>query len=206
MFVIERTRSGTEGLPEETIELAGSTGNVYTITICKVPKCNCPHAEKGNQCKHIIYVMNRVLRAPTNLQYQLALLSDELREILSKAPPILSADNTAKDGHRKEMTDDCPICCTEFEPESEEIVWCKAACGNNVHKTCFEQWAATKQGAADGVTCPFCRTPWMEDEDVVKKIVKSGKKNAEGYVNVAEELGISTQRDNSTYHSFRVRR
>lgn len=44
----------------------------------------------------------------------------------------------------------------EFE-DDEEIVWCRAACGNNVHKACFDQWARTKMGH---VTCPFCRTPW----------------------------------------------
>ena len=206
MFVIERTRSGTEECPEETVELAGSTGNIYTVQISKVPTCDCPHAAKGHQCKHIIYVMCRVLRAPENLQYQLALTSPELREILAHAPPILSADNTSKDGNRKECTGDCPICFTEFESDGEEIVYCKAACGNNIHRTCFEQWAATKQGTSGGVTCPLCRTPWMGDEDMLKKVAKSGKKNAEGYVNVASELGISGRRDYSTYHSFWVRR
>lgn len=205
MFVIERTRSGSEECPEELIELAGTTGNIYTVHIAKVPSCDCPHAKKGNQCKHIVYVMSRVLRAPDNLQYQLALLSSELREILGNAPPILNEDNTSRDGNRKPVEDDCPICCTEFEP-TEEIVWCKAACGNNVHKECFEKWAASRKGQSGGVTCPFCRTPWIGDEDMLKKIAKSGKKNADGYVNVAAELGISGQRDYSTYHSFWVGR
>ncbi|KAF2101076.1 hypothetical protein NA57DRAFT_26498, partial [Rhizodiscina lignyota] len=205
MFVIERTRSGTEECPEETVELAGSTGNIYQVNICKVPTCNCPQGMKRRQCKHIIYVMIRVLRAPEDLQYQLALLSNELREIMAKAPPILSPENTSKDGNRKEIDGDCPICFTPFEPDGEEIVYCKAACGNNIHKGCFEQWAATKQGTSGGVTCPLCRTPWMGDDDVLKKVAKSGKKNAEGYVNVASELGISGQRDYSTYHPFWVR-
>jgi hypothetical protein len=40
----------------------------------------------------------------------------------------------------------------EFEPK-EEIVWCKAACGNNIHKKCFDQWAATS--AESGVRCVY---------------------------------------------------
>lgn len=56
MFVIERTRGGTDGVPEELIVMAGSTGNLYNINIGLVPSCNCPDNKKGNQCKHIVYV------------------------------------------------------------------------------------------------------------------------------------------------------
>jgi hypothetical protein len=55
-FVLKRTRTGTDGCPGEVVELTGSTGNVYTVTIGLVPGCDCPHAKKGNQCKHIIFV------------------------------------------------------------------------------------------------------------------------------------------------------
>ena len=92
MFVIDRASSGTDGVPEQTIELAGTTGNIYSITINKVPNCTCPDSRKGNQCKHIIYVsltvgkdssfksdpakvLHNVLKAPAQLQYQLAFLS-----------------------------------------------------------------------------------------------------------------------------------
>ncbi len=56
MFVIDRTRGGTEDVPEETIDMAGTTGNVYSITISQMPKCTCPDNQNGNQCKHIVYV------------------------------------------------------------------------------------------------------------------------------------------------------
>ena len=56
MFVIDRTRGGTPEIPEETIDLAGTTGNVYSISICQLPSCTCPDSKKGNQCKHIVYV------------------------------------------------------------------------------------------------------------------------------------------------------
>jgi hypothetical protein len=56
MFVIDRTRGGTEAVPEETIDMAGTTGNIYSITISQMPKCTCPDNKKGNQCKHIVYV------------------------------------------------------------------------------------------------------------------------------------------------------
>ncbi len=56
MFVIDRTRGGTDDVPEETIDMAGTTGNIYSITIGQVPSCTCPDNQKGNQCKHIVYV------------------------------------------------------------------------------------------------------------------------------------------------------
>ena len=56
MFVIDRTRGGTEEAPEETIDIAGTTGNIYNVHIGKLPTCTCPDNQKGNQCKHIVYV------------------------------------------------------------------------------------------------------------------------------------------------------
>jgi hypothetical protein len=55
-YVLERYRVGSPGCPEEIVELTGSTGNIYHVHITRTPKCTCPHAEKGNQCKHMIYV------------------------------------------------------------------------------------------------------------------------------------------------------
>jgi hypothetical protein len=207
MFALDRVRSNDDPEhPSETISLAGTTGNVYSIVIDKVPSCDCPHAKKGNQCKHIVYVLSRVLRAPAELEYQLAFVSSELRAIFENSPPLPSetADNDAKDGSRKPIEGECPICCDDFEPESSEnVVYCKAACGNNIHKECFGHWAATKKGQT--VTCPFCRAPWQGDEIQLKEVAKSGRKNAEGYVNVASQLGLSRRRDYSTYNSFWVR-
>lgn len=214
MFALDRQRDASHpDHPVETISLAGTTGNVYTIIIDKVPSCDCPHAKKGNQCKHIAYVLTRVLRARADLQYQLAFISSELREIFANAPPLPSetaaSGDKEQDGKRKPIEGECPICCVDFEPESgEEIVYCKAACGNNIHADCFKQWEATKRGQK--VTCPFCRSAWersdAEGEAAAKNVVKAGPKNGEGYVNVAAQLGLSGRRDYSSYHSYWVRR
>ena len=85
-------------------------------------------------------------------------------------------------------------------------MYCKAACGNNVHKYCFQQWAAQKKGAGTGgLTCPFCRCQW-HDEDVVNKINKmAATRSREGYLNVADQLGLSGLRDYSSYHQPWVR-
>ncbi|KAL2073185.1 hypothetical protein VTL71DRAFT_10509 [Oculimacula yallundae] len=212
MFLIDREKGvDGEGHPEEKFDIAGSMGNIYQVTICKVPVCTCPDGKKGNQCKHIVYVMVNVLKARQELGYQLALLSTELVELFANAPitPQSSdgAPSTATDtgGSRKAVEGDCPVCVMEFDEsdKSEDILWCKGACGNNIHRSCFEQWARSKPGP---VKCVYCRTPWKGDEDSIKRISKSGQVNAEGYVNVAGELGLSGQRDMSTYHQYWVRR
>ena len=231
MFVISRTRTpsspsssstekeGQNG-PREVLDLAGSTGNIYTITVCRQPTCTYPDNKKGNQCKHIVYVMHNVLKAPADLEYQLAFLTSELEDIFSRAPlPTASglnngkgegkegdADTQEEEGEealdatgrkfkRKSLEEnECPICFMPFEPSDakEDIVWCRAACGNNVHKSCFEQWALAQRGKE--VQCVFCRSVWKGDEDSVSKIQKAREKgvvNGEGYVNVADELGLS---------------
>lgn len=198
-YVLGRSRGGTAQCPEETIELTGSTGNIYSVHVARQPTCTCPHSRKGNQCKHVIYVMSRVLRARLELIYQLALLSTELAEIFDNAPPIEvgeEAETPKEDKNRKELDGDCPICFMPFEAD-DATVYCRAQCGQNIHKECFEMWAATKRqsrGARDQVTCPMCRTPWQGDDEIIKKIRNTGVVGSEGYVNVADQLGISTNR------------
>lgn len=189
--------------PQETVEMTGSTGNVYTVVVARQPTCDCPQGNEGKQCKHIVYVLARVLHAKHEYVYQLALLTTELQEILTNAPPPLDEDEGCPGGDhshnkkRKPVEGDCPICFSEMEAQGgEPIVWCRAACGQNIHKECFEMWAATRrqQGHNTQITCPYCRSVWEGDQDMVKKIQKTGGRNKEGYVNVAKQLGISEER------------
>ena len=205
LTVISRERMGTDDVPEEKVIMAGSTGNIYTQHIGLVPSCDCPHAKKKNQCKHIIYVMLRVLKAPEHIGYQLALMPSELREVFRNAAPIPTDDDQHdddNDGKRKPIEGECPICYCEFEPEKDAIVYCKAACGNNVHKGCMQSWIAST--GAGKATCPYCRAKW-EDPDIAaglagKVDLKAAKRTSEGYVNVARQLGLSGRRDYSSYH------
>ncbi|KAH7313484.1 hypothetical protein B0I35DRAFT_480165 [Stachybotrys elegans] len=195
-YVLKRERLGTDECPEERLEIAGSTGNVYEVHICKLPTCNCPHAKAGHQCKHVLYVLARVLNAPSDLVYQLALLSSELRTIFQGAPPILSPGEI-ESRTRRPLEGDCPICFSELDAKNpESVVWCQAVCGQNMHKECFAVWERTKAGR---VTCPMCRSPWQKTAGDSATVTKSGP-SSDGYVNVADQLGMSRVRDTSTYH------
>ncbi|KAF4448713.1 E3 ubiquitin-protein ligase Zswim2 [Fusarium austroafricanum] len=201
-YVLNRVRGGTKDCPNEDIEMTGSTGNIYTVHIGKQPRCTCPHNQNGHQCKHILYVMKQVLHAPFELVYQLALLSTELQTIFTSAPPISAPghEHGGESDKRKPIEGDCPICYCELDEKNpESIVWCAAACGQNIHEECFKMWAQTKRGGGN-VTCPMCRSVWKGDENLVARVRKDqGDVDEEGYVNVADQLGISRQRDESSY-------
>ena len=203
MIVIGRTRTDTEAFPTEDIDIVGSTGNIYKVTIGQIPTCTCPDHRKGNECKHKVYAMHTVLKAPEHLVYQLAYLSSELREIFSGAPPIASSSPSSNDtdGNRKPIEGDCPICFQEMVAE-DDLTWCKAACGNNAHSECWNQWAAIKRGSGATVTCVYCRTPWQADHNGVASLRETGTMGTDGYVNVAEQFGMSGIRDYSVYNRF----
>lgn len=212
MCVLERERdveddchANHDDCPCEILQIAGSKSNVCTVRISHLTTCNCPvgiFRRKGQekQCKHVLYVLHYVLRAPEHLAYQAAFLTSELKELFAKASPlpIEVAEEDVKDGNRKEISGECPICFMDFE-EGENIVWCQAACGNNIHKGCFAQWAAMK----DKVTCPFCRSEWQDEAAPKSKAQKTklakvkdlGERERGGYVNVAAQLAADDDDD-----------
>ncbi|OAQ63005.1 Znf1 [Pochonia chlamydosporia 170] len=99
-YVLQRTPCGTEDCPAESFEMTGSTGNIYTVHINREPSCDCPHALGGNQCKHVIFILAKVLQAPVELVYQDALLSSELRSIFEGAPSGLAAREEGGSGRK----------------------------------------------------------------------------------------------------------
>ena len=136
-------------------------------------------------------ILARVLRAPFNLVYQSALLSTELCTIFASEPDRDVSESSA--GRRKAIEGDCPICYCDLDANSpESIVWCRAACGQNIHQKCYQMWAATK--AQDSVTCPMCRSKWENDPGSVSSVRMDKAVHSEGYANVGRQLGISAVR------------
>lgn len=56
----KRFKNERDGCENEVFDLVGSTGNVYQITISKLPSCTCPYAKKKHHCKHIIFVSTSI--------------------------------------------------------------------------------------------------------------------------------------------------
>lgn len=74
------------GGPSCKFSVLGSTGSLYTVVLSRVPTCGCPDHLKGNLCKHILFVLTKVVGLPVDseLVYQDALLTSELESILRK--------------------------------------------------------------------------------------------------------------------------
>ena len=210
MIVLSRRRQTTQsGAPAEEIDIVGSTGNIYTVCIDHQPSCTCPDSINGNECKHKVYALHNVLKAPEVLVYQLALLRPELEQIFANAPPIPTdiaedEDSDTKGDNRKPTDGECSICYMDLDPDHNKLVWCKAQCGHNLHKSCFDQWAASQRG--NEVRCVYCRTPWQMESGDVEAARNSGQLGADGYINVADQFGLSRARDYSGYHQPWVRR
>ncbi|KAL4068101.1 hypothetical protein J3A83DRAFT_4359910 [Scleroderma citrinum] len=225
-FMINRRREPNK-LREE-FSVLGSTGNVYTVMIDKIPSCNCPDASKGNHCKHIVgfYILLQVPQT-SHVWYQKALLTSELADIFAAAPPAPNSvasqrvreayaratektasqckQSSSAKGPRRQPTqeDDCPICyeCMHGAADTT-LVWCET-CGNAVHKQCFAEWA---KSSPHNLTCVFCRSSWI-DPSVSKGKGKAYAGNtgararsSEGYLNLAAVAGLSGYRDTSTYY------
>ncbi|MCO5573506.1 hypothetical protein L7F22_027277 [Adiantum nelumboides] len=206
----------------EEFKVLGSTGNVYTVTIDREPRCDCPdwknHA--GDPCKHTIFVFLRVLGINQNSHtwYQKSLLTSELQNIFASArpdpthsnPSLQSAylkaisgvrkeeDNTKgdDDGKRRvpQKGDVCPVCYEEFaEGISKDLVFCEESCGNPLHKKCATEWSKACKRSYQDVTCIYCRAHMVKKEEV--KFSKEGD-----YMNIAGPSSlVDRNRDFSIY-------
>eukprot|EP01083_Nonionella_stella_P025481 70152_1 len=213
---------------EREYAVLGSTGNVYTITIGTLHNCTCPDFAKGNLCKHVLFVVLKVLRVASHSEYlyQKALLTTELDEVFSAAPQTLFgsvlANASVRTKYKKSMGQDvdedeedaagqmarkpldgadCPVCMEEFKG-SEATTYCRARCGNNVHVQCFNEWRANAERDGNDVECMFCRAKWVfgKEDSKGKRKKKGSSGYNEGYMNLADEQGMSRRRDTSSYH------
>ncbi|KAF6255345.1 hypothetical protein COO60DRAFT_1702876 [Scenedesmus sp. NREL 46B-D3] len=134
--------AGAESGRAQQFAVLGATGNVYDVTISRHPHCSCPDHAKGNLCKHILFVMLRVLKLSTSnpLVWQKALLTKEVEEVLSGAHSQSSdhltgvlADQRVRQAYAAAAGD-----------ELEEPAAAAAAAGDG------------KRKPVDGAECPIC--------------------------------------------------
>lgn len=87
LFLLDRNMVSpmtSENGPAEEFSVLGATANVYQVTVGRHPDCTCPDFQKGNLCKHYLFVMLRVLRLDHHdpLVWQRALLKAEAGQVL----------------------------------------------------------------------------------------------------------------------------
>ncbi|KAJ7082650.1 hypothetical protein B0H15DRAFT_852239 [Mycena belliarum] len=224
-FMVDRNRF--EGELKEEFQVLGSTGNIYTVTIEHKPSCNCPDAQKGNHCKHILFIFLKVLQVAytSGFWYQKALLTSELTTMFENAPlaPNALAHPRIREayaratgkttstpgpsppeaaGPKKRLPgadDDCPICYDAMHGVAERALAFCEQCGNAVHAECFAQWKQTAAKKGGQLTCIYCRAIWPAAAAGGANGSGIGARTtAGGYLNISGVAG--PQRDTTTYY------
>jgi hypothetical protein len=222
MYLIEQVDLSDEsGLAKKFVVL-GSTGNVYEVIIDKRPRCSCPDCERGHLCKHIIFVILKVLRVPNDspIVYQKALLQSELHQIFESSqnisPQITASDTvisaykqtigivdereSLKSGHSENHEyeeEDCPIC---FEPiliKGREIIEKCRTCRKSVHRECLLKWLLRTP------SCCYCRADWTVSEMLSGGSFSPTATSFEGFVNLGRLQGLSESRGARAYKRSR---
>lgn len=190
LFLVDIKEKSKDELERE-FDVMGSTGNVYKVVIKKNSTCKCPDfLFRKNTCKHLYFVYLKVLKAKGDFpkiftKPQLEKLFFNLENITNnlyaneqfREAYINKIKNEAKTssennlGFKEQKVDDsCPICMDDFEPQSEDLDFCRYGCGKSVHKNCFKMWTKKNNG-----NCVFCREEW--------EIVETKRKKGSGYGN-----------------------
>jgi len=159
---------------EKKFSVLGSTGNIYTVNIKSTPTCTCPdYTTRHNRCKHIYFILLRVMLInPNNVENkkytdnELTKMFSDMQQIanflyvpeaLQKEYNINGILNASQNITVPMRMDEelCPICLDEIN-NGEELDYCKYACGNPVHKQCFNMWIKNNKNP----TCVLCRSKW----------------------------------------------
>lgn len=161
--------------------IMGSTGNVYTVTIAEISTCSCPdYLKRKIRCKHIYFVLARVLKVAPNLietkKYNASDLTTLFLKLSLEADLVIPTDKKKKYNYltnhsvkdvvsRKEDNDICPICLDDIV-NLKLAYYCKNSCGKNVHIECFDMWTRKK-----GSKCVFCNANWFDKDDDKKTYI-----------------------------------
>lgn len=171
-----------DALEEHKLSIAGTTKNVYTVTLDPVLNCNCPDKQTriGTLCKHICFVLEKIGKFNDSAVYRNHRLSEtqinELKFIISKKQfcERQIIDNLLVSKFKKLDTEDiieeekpCPVdteCAICFDLITEKYTACKT-CNNIVHDACMARWLQNKK------TCVYCRSPFALPKINVNKPV-----------------------------------
>lgn len=143
----------------------------FKVSIGEVHQCSC-RGSAEELCLHILFVLSRVFRLPHDnpMVWQRSLLAAEVDQLIrghisqqTKKRGVVahqtSDGKTAVPRRAVQPDDVCPICCDDIH-EDRALVYCRYGCGNNLHASCFKQYATHNSTNPTPLLCPLCREPW----------------------------------------------
>lgn len=157
LYLVERHVE--EEQQQQTFAVLGSTGNIYSVVIQKLPSCSCPDNARDKLCKHILFVFLRVLRVPSSnpVIWQKALLTSELREIFAAAPSVLVHSETLASAAVRSTYSQVSGAKNESLPDADATIQRKEVAGPC--PICFEDMVEPESGGASGKR-PAEETVW----------------------------------------------
>ena len=205
----------------------GSTGNVYTVAIQKIPSCTCPDYAKGNLCKHILFVLLKVMSLDPNspLIYQAAWIESELRAMFGQ---MLIRFRNVSGAYNNVMAN-----------EAVRATFAKLEKGDDVEDDDDNKDGShAERKAMEEDDCPICYDPMVKTEATTYCRARCGANfhqecirgwlrqqgqkatcpmcrepwevksvaSPEGYTNLGKLQGQQSTRDTSTYSSYKRRR
>lgn len=69
-----------------------------------------------------------------------------------------------------------------------------------IHKDCFQNYVASQQRTGNKVLCVYCRAEWPGLSSKPLANPNAAPSYSDGYLNLADAVGISRNRDTSSYY------
>lgn len=125
--------------------------------------CECPdHQTRSSLCKHMIFVLIKVLKLNAQqigpkIGLSISTIENVIKSVKIRTNNISFVSNEEEPTAKRKDLGDCPI-CYDLMKKSENIIWCRYSCGQNVHKDCFNRWANSGRSK---IRCVWCRAEWF---------------------------------------------
>jgi len=168
LYLIESLQSDRAEIKQ--YDIMGSTGNVYTVTICNQPTCTCPYyVSRHIRCKHIYFILIRIMNVLPENEDMDEYSDSDIMTMFNSIPEVaqnLVVNNKTRDKYaaaksgkptaaQKSIDDLCPVCLDDLE-NGEELDYCKYSCGKAIHVDCYNIWSKNRKSS----TCVSCRAEW----------------------------------------------
>jgi predicted nucleic acid-binding Zn finger protein len=135
----------------------GGSGAQYEVAVHRTITCSCPDFQnRRRKCKHILFVMARVLRLSQAELEDLGpdvVMDAETRARLHERATSAEERRTVPRPSHREPDTECGICCEVFAHTS--VVRDCTTCWHTAHQACLRAWTLAMR--RDSRSCPYCR-------------------------------------------------
>lgn len=146
-------------------DIIGHSGTKYKVTISDACSCTCPDFESRNlSCKHILFTLLKFFKCQPSDKVldNIKIGNKELKQLYQRFNKNNKINELlTKFVKQRKIEGECPICCVEMM-KSDELVYCKYSCGNNIHQKCADEWHQMQKNQDIEPSCVFCRSMWKQ--------------------------------------------